>query len=97
MHNELVSLVKELTSEILEGEGRSSPELEEDTRLFGKEGLLDSMGIVSLVVALEQAIEDKYGASIALADERALSQTKGPYRTVGALADYAAKVMEDQG
>lgn len=97
MHNELVSLVKDLTTEILEGEGRSSPGLQEDTRLFGKEGLLDSMGIVSLVVALEQAIEDKYGATIALADERALSQTKGPYRTIGALADYAAKVMEDQG
>ena len=96
MRNELVILVKDLTKEILEGEGRSSPPRVEETRLFGKEGILDSMGVVSLVVALEQAIEDRYERSVALADERALSQTKGPYRTIGALADYASTVLEQE-
>ena len=97
MADDLVPLIEELTREILEGEGRECPELGEDTRLFGGEGLLDSMGIVTLVVALEQAIEDRYGRSIALADEKALSRRKGPYRTVATLAEYTARVLGDEG
>ena len=94
MKPELIELIVELTAEILEGEGRTAPDLREDTKLFGPDGLLDSMGIISLVVALEQGIEDLDGAVVSLADERALSQTKGPYRTIGSLAEYAATVLE---
>ena len=36
------------------------------TPLFGESGFLDSMSLVSLVVACEQAIEDKFGKSISL-------------------------------
>lgn len=61
-----------------------------DTPLFGETGLLDSVGLVSLVVAVEQALEDELGLSVGLADERALSQRSSPYRTVSSLADYAA-------
>jgi acyl carrier protein len=32
----------------------------EDLRLFGGEGLLDSLGLVSLIVLIEEEIEDKY-------------------------------------
>lgn len=60
------------------------------TELFGAEGLLDSIGLVSLVIACEQAIEDELGIQVGLADERALSQRVSPYRTVGTLAEYAA-------
>ena len=65
-------------------------EVSAQTALFGEEGLLDSVGLVSLVVAVEQAIEDELGIQVALADEKALSQSASPYRTVGTLADYAA-------
>jgi acyl carrier protein len=64
-----------------------------DTPLFGRDGLLDSMGLVTLVVAVEQAIEDELGVSVSLADARALSQKASPYRTVGALADYADSLI----
>ena len=63
--------------------------VEADTPLFGEAGLLDSVGLVSLVVAVEQALEDELGVSVALADERARSQRSSPYRTVSSLADYA--------
>ena len=94
MTEDLVALITDLTQEILEAEGEPSAGLGPDTKLFGEEGLLDSMGIVSLIVAVEQAIEDRYGASVALADERALSQSSGPYRTIRTLADYASTVLE---
>jgi acyl carrier protein len=65
-----------------------------ETRLFGRDGLLDSMGLVTLVVAVEQAVEDEYGVSVSLADDRALSQRNSPYRTVASLAEYAASLLD---
>jgi len=59
----------------------------EDAPLFGGQGVLDSFGFVSLIVAVEQALDDA-GVSVILADERALSQSASPFRTVGSLADY---------
>lgn len=64
-----------------------------DTTLFGEDGLLDSIGLVSLVVASEQALSDELGVAVGLADERALSQRISPYRTIGSLAEYAAGVI----
>ena len=52
--------------------------------------ILDSMGLVTLVVGVEQAIEDELGVSVSLADARALSQRNSPYRTVGSLANATA-------
>lgn len=65
-------------------------EVDARTRLFGEAGLLDSVGLVSLVVAVEQALEDELGLTVSLADEHALSQRTSPYRTVQTLAGYAA-------
>jgi D-alanine--poly(phosphoribitol) ligase subunit 2 len=67
--------------------------VEAGSALFGETGLLDSVGLVSLVVALEQEIEDQFGEQVSLADERALSQRNSPYRTVSTLADYAAGLL----
>jgi D-alanine--poly(phosphoribitol) ligase subunit 2 len=68
-------------------------DLTPDTVLYGDQGLLDSMGLVSLVIAVEQAIEDEFEISVGLADEKALSQAKSPYRTIGSLAEYAVDQM----
>jgi acyl carrier protein len=97
-----VSMSEDLTALIVgalreHGDARAitSPlELGTDTPLFGREGMLDSLGLVALVVAVEQAIEDEYGVSVTLADERALSERKSPFRTIGALAEYAARVID---
>jgi D-alanine--poly(phosphoribitol) ligase subunit 2 len=66
-----------------------------DTILFGKSGQLDSLGLVSLIVAVEQNIEDEFGVSITLADERAMSQQNSPFKTVAALSDYVALLLAD--
>jgi len=62
-----------------------------ETPLFGPEGLLDSMGLVSLVVGLEQALERDHTVTVSLADEHALSQRRSPYRTIGTLAEFAVQ------
>ncbi len=90
-----LTLIVDALREFVEQHDIAAPgPLDGDTRLFGREGLLDSMGLVTLVVAVEQAIEDEYGVSVSLADDRALSQRTSPFRTVGSLADYAARLLD---
>lgn len=93
--NSVYELVKRLTLEELSAQGLDAPSgFGPETRLFGKDGLLDSMALVSLVMSLEQEIAERFGAEIALADEKALSQKHSPFRTVGSLVSYADGEIE---
>ena len=91
----VLELVKRLTLAELAAQGGEAPgELNSDTRLYGKDGLLDSMALVSLVMSLEQEIADQFGADISLADDKALSQKHSPFRTIGSLVSYASGEIE---
>src|SRR5690348_15008035 len=59
-----------------------------DTRLYGPDGPLDSLGLVSLILDVEQAVNDRAGAHLVLADEHAMSQRRNPFRDVDSLATY---------
>ena len=67
-----------------------------ETRLFGGNSNLDSLGLINLIVAVEQNIEDEFDVTITLADERAMSQENSPFRTVGSLADYIELLLEEK-
>lgn len=60
----------------------------EHTRLFGSHGFLDSLSLVSVVLDVQQLVNDGYGLSISLADDRSVSQERSPFRSVASLADY---------
>ncbi len=95
MNDELLELVVSTAKEIGEPAIDDCADFGAETKLFGKEGLLDSMGLVTLVIAVEQNIEDKFGKSVALADEKALSQSRSPYRTVATLVEYAGEQLAE--
>lgn len=67
-----------------------------DTPLYGAKGALDSLAFVSLIIAIEQAIEEKFGITVVLADEKAMSQRNSPFRSVGTLVDYVARLIFEQ-
>jgi acyl carrier protein len=95
MKDKITALIVDVAKDIAdENDLDSTQEISAATRLFGEGGLFDSMALVSLVVAVEQSIEEKLGASVTLADEKALSQKSSPYRTVDSLADYAASQID---
>lgn len=73
-----------------------SCELDQDSVIFGTGGLLDSMGLVTLITDLEEKLEDEFGVSLILADERAMSQKKSPFRTVSSLAQYINTLMQEE-
>ena len=61
-----------------------------DTALFGASGVLDSLGLVSVLVEIEQKVADRLGRTVSLMDDRAMSQASSPFRTVASLAVYLA-------
>ncbi len=63
-----------------------------ETHLFGDSSKLDSLGLVSFIAATEQKIEEELGVSIALADEKAMSQKNNPCKTIGTICDYICSV-----
>lgn len=98
MSDKVTDLIIGAVRDIVAQEGiETGGELGADTRLFGDGGLLDSMALVSLVVAVEQLIDEQLGVAVALADEKALSQRNSPYRTIGALAAYASQEISARG
>lgn len=74
-----------MLAEEFEIDALESPD--KDSRLYGENGALDSMGLVNLIADLEEAVAQKYGASIALADEKAMSARNSPYRSVRTLTE----------
>ena len=65
------------------------------TVLFGNNGQLDSLELVRLIVIIEQNIEDEFDVSIAIADERAMSQKYNPFGTIGTLATYIENLLKE--
>ena len=97
MNEKLLPLIQKCMWEIGKEQEIELPrELSGDTALFGRDGLFDSLGLVSLVVAVEEAIEDQYGVSISLADQRAMSEKHSPFRSVGSLAEYAGRLIGER-
>ena len=90
MMNDRIKLVIMNSIEEINRQLENEHQLEKSTNtvLFGEGGKLDSLGLINLVVAVEQNIEDEFDVTITLADERAMSQEKSPFRTVGTLTDY---------
>ena len=66
-----------------------------DTKIFGSNSKLDSLGLVSLIVMVEQNIENEFDVSITIADEKAMSQKRSPFRTIGTLADYIDMLLRE--
>jgi len=65
-----------------------------ETKLYGQNGVLDSLALVSFITDLEERISDEFDEDIVLADEKAMSQRTSPFRNVDALTIYIQKLLE---
>jgi acyl carrier protein len=64
-----------------------------EAMLFGRGGNLDSLGLVNLILMVEEHIQTSYGVTLTLADERAMSQERSPFRSVSSLAEYLGLLL----
>lgn len=66
-----------------------------ETRLFGPDAVLDSVGLITLIVELEERVESVTGRPIALTDERTLATRPSVFATVGSLTDYLDTLFKE--
>ena len=94
--DKIIDLIYQVVDEFNQQEDQYA-ELEKSltTIILGKESILDSLGIVNFIVAVEQNIEDTFDLSITLADERALSQTESPFSTIQSLTNYIEMLIDE--
>ncbi len=82
-------LIIEAVSEYIDQiDSDQSTALSPETRLFGANSVLDSLGLVSVLVAVEEKVLDEFDRDLCVSDDRALSQPESPYRTVDSLRRY---------
>ncbi|WP_438298992.1 hypothetical protein [Pseudomonas sp. NMS19W] len=66
----------------------------EDSPLYGVEGTIDSMTLVSIIVDTEEKIRHRFGAEVHLADTSDLPATATPFATLGTLCAYVMNRLE---
>ena len=70
MSDLMLDRVKRCIEELAEREELEIPPLTAETQLIGGRGFLDSLGLVSLVLSLEESIEEQMDVSVSLTDEK---------------------------
>jgi acyl carrier protein len=92
---DLVHRTVDEVNEDLELEG--SMKISSDTKavLYGSGAAIDSMTLVSLVVAVEDNLRRELGSPVTLADEKAMSMKRSPFTTLDSLIDYLIVVVEE--
>lgn len=67
--------------------------LGENSRIFGGDAPLDSLGLVNFLADLEYRIHQEFGREIVLASEKAMSRGSSPFRDVPALTTYIVELL----
>lgn len=97
MKNEIENIIIEVLQDLnddIESEELENPN--KDTKIFGEEGALDSLALVTLITDLEEEIQEKFEKEVTLADEKAMSQRKSPFGTVESLTEYIEMLTKGQ-
>jgi acyl carrier protein len=90
------SIVLRAVQAVFEQTGDPLPgNLSADSVLVGPDAIIDSLGVVSLIVEVEQIVEAEDGTSIILANEKAMSAKNSPFRTVGVLAEHVVATIQE--
>jgi acyl carrier protein len=82
--------------EVFAQTGMPVPEsIGEGTVLVGADAVLDSLGVVQLIVEVEQRVEQGHDISVTLANDKAMSARNSPFRTVGVLTDHVVATAQE--
>ncbi|MEE9372609.1 MAG: hypothetical protein V3V00_06105 [Saprospiraceae bacterium] len=68
--------------------------IDENSELFGKNSIIDSMTLVSIIVDIEELFSDKYNKEICLTDDRAMTREQSPFDSVKTLIDYIEEITK---
>ncbi len=88
-------IIRCATDALIEAGQNKNIILRHDSQLYGRGGVLDSLGLVRLIAELEQEIYEYSKTNITLADEKAMSQKSSPFLSVSTLSDYILKLLQE--
>ena len=88
----IIDTLKELNEE-LENDSFINPNFK--TKLYGGNGAMDSLALVSFIADLEDKISDEFEKDIILADEKAMSAKTSPFRNIESLTSYIKSLLEN--
>ena len=88
----IIDTLKELNEE-LENDSFINPNSK--TKLYGANGAMDSLALVSFIADLEDKISDEFEKDIILADEKAMSAKTSPFRNIESLTSYIKSLLEN--
>lgn len=72
----------------------SIQQIDEETPLYGQ-GHLDSIALVTLISDIDSYLAENYDFMGTLADDRAMSPGKSPFRTLGTLLDMICSLPQE--
>ena len=94
--NDLLVLILQIVTDYLsiEENYRNKDTIDQHTVLFGEDGCLDSMGIVSIVVDIEDKLAE-IDINVNLMSDKAMSSKHSPFRTSLSLAEYIIELTHE--
>ena len=92
IQNIIIQALKNLADE-LENPQLQNPDLQ--TKIYGSEGNLDSLALVSFITDIEEMVDNELNTNITLADEKAMSSRNSPFKDVSTLTQYICNLIEE--
>ena len=71
-------------------------EVSESTILLDKQGTLDSLDFVTLVIIIESNIFNQLDKSITIVNEKAFSKKYSPFKDVESLIEFIVELLESE-
>jgi acyl carrier protein len=91
-----MDIVTACLKDVLDQAGTPVERITEETVIVGPEAVLDSIGVVSLIVDIEQRLQMEHDITVILASEKAMSQKNSPFRSVGILASHVIESIDPE-
>jgi hypothetical protein len=89
----LFNVIDSINEDLEEGQKLTkSPE----TIIFGHNSVLDSMGLINFITLTEEKIEEVTGKYVSIADERAMSMSENPFKTINSLSNYIDQLLNEE-
>lgn len=96
LRSDLIRLFSDVLVEVLTADRVDTPAVVDETTPLVGGAVIDSLGLVEVIMEAELRLRRDHGADVTLADERAMSQRHSPFRTIGTFADYAALLIAER-
>jgi len=91
---QILDAIRDLNDQLpLDGRIEPSP----DAALLAPEGKLDSLGVVNLILLVEERMANRLSTELSLTDDRTLSQSQAVFRDVTSLATHIQLLIESRG